>query len=85
MVFRTPSNSVDLRGFDSIDAVSKMWKLIDEAVLKGEPYVIILHGHGTDTLKQVIRSALAKESPYDLVFRPGAKEEGGDGVTVVGL
>ncbi|NRA69052.1 MAG: Smr/MutS family protein [Pseudobacteriovorax sp.] len=84
-VVPSPTNSLDLRGSDMTRAVEKTWDFIDKAVLRGETSLIVIHGHGTDTLKKSIRTALAKESPYELDFRPGEKEEGGDGVTVVQL
>lgn len=79
------TNSLDLRGQDSNQAIDVTWNFIDKAVLRGETSLVIIHGHGTDKLKKSIRTALAKDSPYELNFRPGEKEEGGDGVTVVHL
>ncbi len=79
------TNSLDLRGHDADRSLEKTWDFIDKAVLRGETSLIIIHGHGTDKLKKTIRTALAKESPYALDFRPGESEEGGDGVTVVHL
>lgn len=81
----TPTNSLDLRGFDADRGLEKMWEFIDRALLRGENHLVIIHGHGTDKLKRSVRTALAKSSPYDLDFRPGETEEGGDGVTVVQL
>ena len=85
LVLPTPTNSVDVRGFDIEKAIEKSWAFIDKGVLRGESHLIIIHGHGTDRLKKAIRTALAKDSPYQLDFRPGEAEEGGDGVTVVYL
>jgi DNA mismatch repair protein MutS2 len=81
----TLTNSLDLRGMDSDSALNRTWGFIDKAVLRGESAVILIHGHGTDTLKKSLRRALAKDAPYALDFRPGEAEEGGDGVTVVQL
>ena len=81
----TPTNSLDLRGFDSDRGLEKMWEFIDRALMRGENHLVIIHGHGTDKLKRSVRSALAKSSPYELDFRPGESEEGGDGVTIVQL
>lgn len=81
----TLTNSLDLRGMDSDSALNRTWGFIDKAVLRGESAVILIHGHGTDTLKKSLRRALAKDAPYALDFRPGESEEGGDGVTVVQL
>lgn len=84
-VIPTLTNSLDLRGMDSDSALERTWSFIDKAVLRGESHVILIHGHGTDTLKRSLRRALAKDAPYALDFRPGESEEGGDGVTVVQL
>ena len=81
----TLTNSLDLRGMDADTALDRTWSFIDKAVLRGESFVILIHGHGTDTLKRALRRALAKDAPYALDFRPGEPEEGGDGVTVVQL
>ncbi|MCX6128921.1 MAG: Smr/MutS family protein [Proteobacteria bacterium] len=79
------SNSLDLRGMDSDTAIDRTWNFIDKAVMRGENWVVLIHGHGTDTLKRALRKALMKDAPYALDFRPGEPEEGGDGVTVVQL
>jgi DNA mismatch repair protein MutS2 len=85
LVIPTPTNSLDLRGMDTDTALDRTWSFIDKAVLRGETWVILIHGHGTDTLKRGLRKALLKDAPYALDFRPGEAEEGGDGVTVVQL
>lgn len=84
-VVPSSSNSLDLRGLDAERALDRTWQFLDKAVLRGEMNVILIHGHGTDILKRTVRTELAKNSPYNLDFRPGEKEEGGDGVTVVQL
>lgn len=85
LVIQTPTNSLDLRGYDVNNATDKMWLFIDRAIMRGETAVIVIHGHGTDRLKQELRRALTENSPYPLEFRPGNEQEGGDGVTVVFL
>lgn len=84
-MLQSPTNSVDLKGLDADQAVDRMWQFVDKAVMRGESHVVLIHGHGTDTLKRAVRTALAKNPPYSLDFRPGEAEEGGDGVTVVEL
>jgi len=83
-VVPTNLNTLDLRGLDSDSALNQMWSFIDKGVLSGENLLVVIHGHGTDKLKNTIRTALVK-SPYQINFRPGDKNEGGDGVTVVQL
>ena len=84
-VAQTPTNSLNVRGLTGDKALAKTWDFIDKAVLRGESHLIIIHGHGTEILKKTIRTALAKNSPYSLGFRPGDDSEGGDGVTVVSI
>ena len=79
----TKSNTLDLRGQDQDSAIQKLWLFLDKAIMGGRSHLVIIHGHGTDTLKKSVRTALAKDSPYAIDFRPGSKEEGGDGVTII--
>jgi DNA mismatch repair protein MutS2 len=85
LVITSPTNSLDVRGLDTQLALDKLWQFIDKGVLRGEPNLVVVHGHGTDKLKKEIRAALAKTDLYQLDFRPGMAEEGGDGVTIVRL
>ena len=85
LTIQTPTNSLDLRGKDADQALDATWNFIDRALLRGEEFVIIIHGHGTDTLKNAVRDALRNNCPYEVSFRPGQEQEGGDGVTVVKL
>jgi DNA mismatch repair protein MutS2 len=71
----------DVRGMRGEDAVREVTAFLDRAMRAGESTAIIVHGHGTGTLKAVIRESL-KDSPYIERFRPGESHEGGDGVTV---
>jgi len=85
LVLQTATNACDLRGFDVDQALDKAFTFIDKALLRGEAAVVLIHGHGTDRLKHAIRRALKESCPYDVTFRPGEANEGGDGVTIVGL
>lgn len=82
-LIQTSTNTCDVRGLRADEALSKMWRFIDGAMLRGDLSVLIIHGHGTDTLKQSIRTALEKESPYEIQFEAGSLQDGGDGVTWV--
>jgi dsDNA-specific endonuclease/ATPase MutS2 len=46
---------------------------------------VLIHGHGEGTLKAAVRDALRSNCPYDVRFRAGLDQEGGDGVTIVAL
>ena len=80
---QTSTNTLDLRGKRSEEAVNAMWKFIDASVLRGEQSIILLHGHGFGSLKEVIRKELSQQKFYQLSFTPGSHSIGGDGVTVV--
>ncbi len=83
LVIPSATNSLDLRGLTVDDSMEKVWRFLDAAVMRGEYAVLIIHGHGTQVLKQTIRNELAKNCPYDIEYFPGDSQEGGDGVTVV--
>ncbi len=85
LVLQTPTNTLDLRGMDADTAISKTLDFIDKALLRGEGAIVIVHGHGTDKLKNAIRRCLRGDCPYNISFRPGESQEGGDGVTIVAL
>lgn len=85
LVLQSQINSIDLRGKDADDAIAASWDFIDRALLRGEPNVILIHGHGTGTLMAAIRDALKNNCPYDVRWRIGQDQEGGNGVTVVQL
>ena len=78
------SSTVDLRGQAADEALDLTVAALDRAVLAGDPFLRIIHGHGTGRLKTVLRDYL-KSSPYVASFRAGERAEGGDGVTVVTL
>lgn len=82
---QSPTNTLDLRGMDSDSAVEKSLNFIDKALLRGELAVVLIHGHGSDKLKAAIRQMLKSSCPYEVSYRAGAQNEGGDGVTIVGL
>lgn len=85
LTIQTSINTLDLRGKDAESATAAMWDFLDRALLRGEGAVIVIHGHGEGTLKAAVRNALRDQSPYNITFRPGLDQEGGDGVTVVQL
>jgi DNA mismatch repair protein MutS2 len=82
--FRTADNVLDLRGETADDAISRVEAFLDAAVRSGADAVCVIHGYGTGALRDAVRGLLAG-SPYVDRFRPGEREEGGDGVTVAWL
>jgi DNA mismatch repair protein MutS2 len=82
-----PHNSetqCNLRGMRVYDAREATVRFLDRAYQSDIAEVKIIHGHGTDAIKKMVREYLV-ESPYVNSFRPGDMHEGGDGVTIVEL
>ncbi len=73
---------LDLRGERYEDALIRLDKYIDRALLNNYQQVSIIHGHGTGTLRKAVQNYL-KNSPNVKSFRLGGEGEGGVGVTVV--
>lgn len=76
------AREVDLRGERVEEAVEKLNRALDDAILGNEPELRIIHGHGTGALRAAIRTLLAGNREV-VHFRPGEKNEGGDGATIV--
>jgi DNA mismatch repair protein MutS2 len=82
---QTPENTLDLRGLDGDQAVERTLNFLDRCLRAEQPFAVIIHGHGGDRLKNAVRYMLKTNCPYNVAFRPGETNEGGDGVTVVSL
>jgi len=80
----TPHLELDLRGERFEEALIKLDKFIDEALINNISQVTIIHGHGTGALRKGVQEYL-KKCPYVKEFRYGGEGEGGVGVTVVTL
>ena len=79
---QTQSNTCDVRGLRSDQAVSKVIDFLDDLYGRGINTAFIIHGHGTGALKKQLRGWLP-QCDYVHSFRPGQAQEGGDGVTAV--
>jgi len=75
---------LDLHAERVEQAIDRVERFLDEAALRNQPEVLLIHGHGKGLLKNAVRAYL-KTSPYSSSFRPGYPSEGGDGATVVTL
>lgn len=73
---------LDLRGERFEDALARLEKYIDAALLAGYPSVTIIHGKGTGALRKGVQE-FAKQHPRITSYRSGSMEEGGSGVTVI--
>jgi DNA mismatch repair protein MutS2 len=78
------SVELDLRGKRVEEVVPQLDKYLDDAFLAGMPFVRIVHGKGTGTLRQVVRNQL-RDHPLVKSHRAGEQGEGGSGVTIAYL
>nr|WP_246860971.1 endonuclease MutS2 [Bacillus sp. REN3] len=76
------SLELDLRGERYEDAIMRVEKYIDDALLAGYPRVSIIHGKGTGALRQGVQEYLRNHRSVKKI-RFGDAGEGGTGVTVV--
>ena len=85
-VTRPPSPGLELhlRGQTVDEALAALDRYLNAAYLAGLPWVRIVHGKGTGTLRRAVRRELARH-PLVLSYEPARDEEGGEGVTVVKL
>ena len=79
-----PSSQLNVIGLSVEDALSKVDKFIDQALLHGLEKVQIIHGVGSGRLRNAI-SLYLKEHRAVKSFSPGETLKGGRGVTVVEL
>ncbi|MBM3138562.1 MAG: recombination and DNA strand exchange inhibitor protein [Chloroflexi bacterium] len=80
----SPGIELHLRGVRGEDALLKLEQYLDDAYAAGLPYVRIVHGKGTGTLRQLVRQALS-ESPLVSRWENALDNEGGEGVTIARL
>jgi len=73
---------LDLRGERFEDALLRLEKYIDDALLAGYPKVSIIHGKGTGALRKGVQE-FAKKHPSIASSRSGSSGEGGSGVTII--
>ncbi|MYL29120.1 MULTISPECIES: endonuclease MutS2 [Halobacillus] len=75
---------LDLRGERYEDALNRLEKYVDDALLAGYPQVSIIHGKGTGALRTAVQN-YAKNHRSIAAHRAGGMNEGGSGVTVLEL
>lgn len=80
----SPGIEVHLRGMRAEDALDKLEKYLDTAVMAGLPYVRIVHGKGTGTIRKLVRDFL-HSNPLVTSYDTAEPSEGGEGVTVARL
>lgn len=77
----SPGAELDLRGQVADEALHNLDQYLDQAFMAGLPWVRIIHGKGSGTLRQAVRQALSEHPMIDS-YRAGNRHEGGEGVTV---
>jgi len=75
------SLELDLRGKRAYEIEATLDSYLNDASLAGLGKVRIIHGFGTGAVRSIVRDFLTVH-PLVSSFRPGGKDEGGDGVTV---
>ncbi|MFO8059124.1 MAG: endonuclease MutS2 [Bacillota bacterium] len=80
----TLSEEVTVRHMTVEEALARVKKHIDDAILAGVESVTVIHGRGEGILRRAIREYL-EESPHVTGWRSADPREGGDGVTHVNL
>jgi DNA mismatch repair protein MutS2 len=78
------AKEVNVIGYRVEDALPLIDRAIDHALVKGELCLRVIHGFGTGTLKDAIRSHL-KESPFVRSVCSDDPRFGGDAITIVEL
>ncbi len=81
MKMAATASEIDLRGMDTIEAVSVMERYLDEAMRGHLSQVRIIHGKGTGAVRAAVHQALRKNK-FIKSFRLGVYGEGEDGVTI---
>ncbi len=83
VAFQPPAVSprLDLRGLTADEAVARLEKYLDDALLAGLDRVVVVHGKGTGALRRAVHEAL--RTVPGVRFSLAVPEEGGEGATVV--
>jgi DNA mismatch repair protein MutS2 len=75
---------INVIGERAAEAVERVERFLDEAVMATASRVRIVHGHGMGILKRAIHEVL-KDNPHVEKFYPATQSEGGAGATIAEL
>lgn len=80
----SPGLQLDLRGLTAEEALLRLERYLDQAAMARLPWVRIVHGKGTGTLRREVRRLLGGH-PLVVGYESATERDGGDGVTLVQL
>lgn len=80
----TASREIKLIGMTVDEAIPVLDKFVDAAALAGHQELRVIHGHGSGRLRAAVREFLRGHALV-ATLRPGNRNEGGDGATMVRL
>jgi DNA mismatch repair protein MutS2 len=75
---------INVIGEREAEAVERVERFLDSAVMATAARVRIVHGHGMGILKRAVQDVL-KKSPHVEKFYPASQYEGGAGATIAEL
>jgi DNA mismatch repair protein MutS2 len=75
---------INVIGEREAEAVERVERFLDAAVMATAARVRIVHGHGMGILKRAVQDVL-KKSPHVEKFYPASQYEGGAGATIAEL
>ncbi len=75
-------DQLDIRGLKPEEAIPILQDFLDRALLSSANHLRIVHGKGTGTLRNLVRTKLREYRHFKKSWHP-ASEEGGEGVTLV--
>lgn len=80
----SPGLQLDLRGLTAEEALLRLDRYLDQATMARLPWVRVVHGKGTGTLRREVRRQLG-DHPLVVSYESATERDGGDGVTIVHL
>jgi len=80
----SPGSQIDLRGQTVEEALQSLDHYLDDAAMANLPWVRIIHGKGTGTLRRAVSSFL-RSHPLIVSYQLAEEREGGAGVTIAKL
>jgi len=81
---RSPGLEIDLRGQTVEEALEHLERYLDQATMTGLPWVRVIHGKGSGTLRAAVQRTL-KDHPLVASYETAPPAEGGEGATIVRL